>query len=618
MPRVGGSQRVIVILLIAMVPLAASVAAAAASFSPETDAPEFEPVPGAPPLGGASGGAAAAADPRAFAEAVLRQHDSGGKLSATAAAQLLSDVRDLGESLASGAARARWRALQRRRRQRLERGARCAAAGGGAAARRECAARLAREAAAAAAASGRANSAAPPPEPLSAPRGVLIVAGGPHGLFNAYVLLRSLRRAGCALPVEVVYYGNAEFHAPAAALLLGLDGAEAEGGGGGGDGEVDGWDDDDGSGGGDAAAGQCAASEGGGGACSAGAARAPRRVRLVDGLAYHEARLAPLRPHRPLPGGLRGFAAKVHALCFVTSFERVLLLDADNTALQDPTQLFSDPTFERHGNLFWPDFWTDMWINLSLYRLLAMPVPWEEDPSELAAEAGQLVLDRVAHYDTLEYLWLLMTHPEVVGACIWGDKDAYRIAFHLAGKGAAYQPVRAPPRQLLGQPPGGAGGGGAPSGPLHHLGMAQLAPDGRSALFYHRTAAGKLFPHCIHRWRASLAACVPAWLSLPLSQPQLLASVGDPTEMVFHPRAVDTEWHKTHCAGARARRAAAAAGDAAAALLLPECGPGWEARRPVPLLPVGEVPGLAAVVAWVHDDVFLPLLAGTPAQRRAR
>lgn len=30
------------------------------------------------------------------------------------------------------------------------------------------------------------------------------------------------------------------------------------------------------------------------------------------------------------------------------------------------------------------------WINLDIYRLLNMPVPWEAGSSELAAEAGQV------------------------------------------------------------------------------------------------------------------------------------------------------------------------------------------------------------------------------------
>jgi hypothetical protein len=78
------------------------------------------------------------------------------------------------------------------------------------------------------------------------------------------------------------------------------------------------------------------------------------------------------------------------------------------------------------------------------------------------------------------------------------------MAFHLAGKGAAYHQLPHPPRQVLGQASGppqepdwgdggsGSGSGGEAAAPepgpgmLHHLGMAQLAPDGDSILFYHR------------------------------------------------------------------------------------------------------------------------------------
>ncbi|KIZ06002.1 hypothetical protein MNEG_1958 [Monoraphidium neglectum] len=512
-----------------------------------------------------------------------------GRISLNAAVQLLADARALGESLHNGAPRARWAALQRRRAARLERDAPCDAASAPAQ-RRFCSA-------------ARRVDAAAPTQPPSNHQGVLVVAGGAHGLSNAYILIRALRHIGCRLPVEVVYYGDHEYHAPIAQLISVLDGAEAVAA------------PDGGARGDDAAAagarGQCSAAEAAAGCKAEDAAAAPRpRVRLVDGLAFHEQHLRPLAPHREMPGGIRGFGAKVHALCFVTSFEQVLMLDADNLAVQDPTRLFSDPGFLAHGNLFWQDFWTDMWVNLSIYRLLAMEVPWEADPTELAAEAGQVLLDRVRHYDTLEYLWLLATHPEV--RLLWMEADAGGIAFHLAGKGQQYQALRPRPRQLLGSPPAppdAAEGPGQVVRPLHHLGMAQLAPDGRSVMFYHRTAAGKLFPHCIYRWGHALSACVPLWITLPVDQQQLLESVSDPTEMVFQPSAVDATWHKTHCKGASAPRPDATPGAADAPFRLPECQPGWQGRRPVPLVPVAAVPVLEALLRWVHEGAFLPLLA---------
>lgn len=357
---------------------------------------ELGPMPGAPPLPAAAAGNAAAL--LAFAAGVLAHAKTDAKATPELAAQLLAGTRELGDSLTHGAARERWRSLQRRAAARV-RAAACSGDGGG----------------------GGADGASPqtcewqPPgddsdsapaadgggEPGTAPEGVLVVAGGVHGLSNAYVLLRALRRVGCRLPVEVVYYGEHEYHAATAQLILGLD---SESGGG--------SDEDSAS----AAAG--GASEG-----QQQQRRAPA-VRLIDGLAYHRQFLEPLAPHRPLVP--TGFATKVHALAFVTAFERVLLLDADNMAVQvsrqagqaslqtsphccalrtvvcrstgctlycscalhvtasrqlhgstcvaegaaltprlpprrqDPTPLFSHPAFLEHGSLFWPDFWTDM------------------------------------------------------------------------------------------------------------------------------------------------------------------------------------------------------------------------------------------------------------------
>ncbi|TYZ66772.1 hypothetical protein PybrP1_003800, partial [[Pythium] brassicae (nom. inval.)] len=53
---------------------------------------------------------------------------------------------------------------------------------------------------------------------------------------------------------------------------------------------------------------------------------------------------------------IEGFYVKAHAL-YYSRFDRALLLDADNFALQDPTPLFSAEPFKRVGAVFWPDFW---------------------------------------------------------------------------------------------------------------------------------------------------------------------------------------------------------------------------------------------------------------------
>jgi hypothetical protein len=216
-----------------------------------------------------------------------------------------------------------------------------------------------------------------------------------------------------------------------------------------------------------------------------------------------------------------------------------------------------------------------------------------------------------------------------MGKCVWGDKDLYRMAFHLAGKNSQYTAVPHPPRQVVGVASRRAPG--APlepisadssrrigSEPFHHLGMLQLSPDGKRIQFYHRTAAGKLFPMCTLRRARNPTACVPRWITQPVTQPQLLASVADASEMVFPPDAVDTEWYKSHCTGVTGGDTAAgdSGGDGAAGeggeryeSQLPICESGWEGRLPIPLLPVSSIPGFEQLTRWVTYEVWRPLLA---------
>jgi alpha 1,2-mannosyltransferase len=44
------------------------------------------------------------------------------------------------------------------------------------------------------------------------------------------------------------------------------------------------------------------------------------------------------------------------------------MLDSDNTALSDPTPLLDSEPFLKHGSIFWPDFWTNQWMQPALYR----------------------------------------------------------------------------------------------------------------------------------------------------------------------------------------------------------------------------------------------------------
>jgi hypothetical protein len=67
---------------------------------------------------------------------------------------------------------------------------------------------------------------------------------------------------------------------------------------------------------------------------------------------------------------LTRWVGKVAALLHC-SFREVLLLDSDNLPLLDPAYLFQDPLYQQHGNLFWPDFWSN-WVKAETYPWLGL------------------------------------------------------------------------------------------------------------------------------------------------------------------------------------------------------------------------------------------------------
>jgi hypothetical protein len=74
-----------------------------------------------------------------------------------------------------------------------------------------------------------------------------------------------------------------------------------------------------------------------------------------------------------------------------------------------------------------------------VYNVLGLDVPWEKLPDFRGSEAGQLVLDRVRHYDVLEWLWLLNLHSSGGQAASGGPCDRGRhqvVTSSASGAGA--------------------------------------------------------------------------------------------------------------------------------------------------------------------------------------
>lgn len=99
------------------------------------------------------------------------------------------------------------------------------------------------------------------------------------------------------------------------------------------------------------------------------------------------------RPGRP-------FALKILAL-LVSSFDEVLLLDADNIAAGDPAPLFHSKEFDQKGAIFWPDFWkvdegygvgtAAQTTDASALRLI---FSYNEEAGLQTVESGQVLVDK--------------------------------------------------------------------------------------------------------------------------------------------------------------------------------------------------------------------------------
>ncbi len=123
-----------------------------------------------------------------------------------------------------------------------------------------------------------------------------------------------------------------------------------------------------------------------------------------------------------LPSELRGFHIKPYAL-LQSSFEHVLLLDADNLPLQPLEPLFD------HDALFWPDL--GRWTHDSLYADFGLDPALNLQSPEF--ESGQIVVHKPTCLEALRAAcWLSSAamRPHVYSKTL-GDKDVFRLAFHL-------------------------------------------------------------------------------------------------------------------------------------------------------------------------------------------
>jgi hypothetical protein len=119
-----------------------------------------------------------------------------------------------------------------------------------------------------------------------------------------------------------------------------------------------------------------------------------------------------------------GWQLKVYALLH-SSFEEVLLLDADQVPAADPSAVFDWPQFRETGAVFWPDI-VDLSADNPVWALFDLP------PRRVRSwESGQVCIDKRKHWRPLNLLQDLMEVADCLYEFVYGDKDVFLISWTL-------------------------------------------------------------------------------------------------------------------------------------------------------------------------------------------
>ena len=194
-------------------------------------------------------------------------------------------------------------------------------------------------------------------------RGIVIPAGGVRYFTNAWVCVNILRRLGCQLPIELWHLGPDEMRPDMRTLLE------------------------------------------------------PLGVRTVDALSVRQS-----HPARTL----KGWELKPYAVIHST-FEEVLLLDADNVPVLDPTFLFSERPYRDMGAIFWPDF-ENLGPERAVWRLTG--VKYRDQPE---FETGQVVLNKRTCWRPLLLAMWMNEHSDFWYQHVHGDKETFHFAWLRLG-----------------------------------------------------------------------------------------------------------------------------------------------------------------------------------------
>jgi Anp1/Mannosyltransferase putative len=205
-------------------------------------------------------------------------------------------------------------------------------------------------------------------------RGIVICAGGARLLTCAWVLVNMLRGTlDCNLPIELWHLGPQELGPIEEALFADLD------------------------------------------------------VTAVDALE--------VRKRHPMRT-LGGWELKPYAIAN-SGFREVLLLDADNVPVIDPSFLFDSRQFAETGLLLWPDV-EHLAPDNEIWSIVGLPYR-----PGAAGETGQIVVDKARCWHALQVALHMNEHSDFYYDHLHGDKETYLLAALLTGQPYA-MPKRLP------------------------------------------------------------------------------------------------------------------------------------------------------------------------------
>ena len=196
-------------------------------------------------------------------------------------------------------------------------------------------------------------------------KGIIICGGGAKYFPGAWVCVRMLRQVGCTLPVQIWYMGDNEMNEAMRDLV------------------------------------------------------APYDVECVDALQVKG--IKSLR-------NLGGWQLKAHSV-LACRFREVLLLDADNMPVVDPTYLFDTLQYQRTGAIFWPDVerFSDIEpiYRPEIWKMLGIKLP----VGQPEFESGQIVINKEQNWRPLNLAVWFNEFCEFFYKYVYGDKDTFHLAW---------------------------------------------------------------------------------------------------------------------------------------------------------------------------------------------